>query len=565
MAENTNLSTFEQMFRSLRPMNGLLGTEIKEFMNVFKFIHGYQGSTEGGDGEEPPVTDEVEANGMITEEMTQIYKRFVQDHREQGEKTEDYTLIVENYTSEYLPVLPKIVYMTNFKDNGLTDYRIFELIPKERDEDKLKVTVSVESGEVGNVFTLAKYKDHVTKELKKYVKPQVFKYFAEPVKNLDEINKSNKTSFSNEFKKLKIYSGDEKTPGGFSLLDYLLKFATDPKIIVNDVVDLKDDNEERNYDTLVDIADMLELYKNTSRPDNMNSLVVDVMENQKKIDSTKDKVSALRKKLYTFMSRDDNYTSVLNSNRRGLMIILIALIVTIILFVGLALTTMLPVEKQALALAAAASLWPTIHIIKVVFDMLTSKKKVREGFVNDEELGFKEETIGEGQDETTTRYCNRPLALANFVDKFSEVLSAEIKQEYFDALSESQEKDIAMLQQLENEHSVSSHFHQLKNNLTHYKIRESNEFKKMTWNGLLLVSLVAMIYALKLQDTLSEKMFKFIAGIVGVSYVTYILLTYKGMMMRDKSDWDRFHWVVNKLESKSDGGSCNGLSGFARN
>jgi hypothetical protein len=537
-------------------MNGLLGTEIKEFMNAFKFIHYYKGvaSTE----DDP--ADEVEALGMITEEMVQIYKEFILQNSD--DKTENFHFTVENYTSEYLPVLPKIVYLTNFVEgSNVTEYRVFDLIPKERTaDDKLKVAVEILRGRVtdnATTVTFETYKQHVTRELKKFVPPRVFQYFAEPVKNLDEINQSNKTSFSKEFKNLKIYSE------GFSFLDYLFKFAIDPKILSDDDRETLA-AEDYNYDTLVDIAEMFELYKNTSRPDNMNSLVIDVMANQKKIDNTKDKVGELRKKLYTFMSRDENYTSVLKSSRRGLMLILIALIVTVILFVGLSLTSMLPVEKQALALAAAASLWPTIHIIKLIFGMLTGKKKVREDFINDPELGFIEETEGQDSDQTTTRYCNRPLALANFVDKFSEVLSVEIKQEYFDALSESQEKDIAMLQQLEKEHSVNSHFHQLKNNLTHYKIREANEFKKMTWNGLLIVSLVAMIYALKLQDTLSEKMFKFIAGIFGVCYATYCLLMYKGMMMRDKSDWDRFHWVVNKLESKSKGGSCNGLSGFAR-
>ena len=155
--------------------------------------------------------------------------------------------------------------------------------------------------------------------------------------------------------------------------------------------------------------------------------------------------------------------------------------------------------------------------------------------------------------------------MAHFIDKFSEVLSSEIKQEYFDALSESQKKDISMLKQLEKEHSVSSHFHQLKNNLTHYKINETDELKKITWNGILVMSLVAMLYALKLQDTISLKLFKLFAGIAGVTFTTYCLLTYKGIMLRDKQDWDRYHRVVNKLGTKTGSGSCNGLSGFARN
>ena len=547
-----NLSTFEAVFNRLGAMNGVLGKDIGEFMNVFKMIHGYQGQADA-DGD-----DSVKATGMITAEMVQIYDQFVEGHK-QNEVLTDYSFTVESYVSEYLPVMPKIMYMTNFVgETNVTGYRVFELVPKEKKEGKLTVDVFVRSGDSpDNEFNFKKYKENTVAEMKKYVSPTVFKYFVDPVMGLDEINKSNKTSFSDEFKKLKIYSE------GSSLMHYLMGFAIDPSIIKDELVNL--DENSPNYSELLDIAEILKLHKDSSRPDDMNSLVVDVMNNQKKIDKTKDRVGELRKKLYTFVSRDENYTRVLGNHRRTLIMFLIALIITVVLLVALSLTTMLPNDKKAVALAAAASLWPAIHIIKVMFSMLSGNKKVKEGFLNDTEMGFQIIETGTGEDATKTMECNRVLAVAHFIDKYSEVLSSEIKQEYFDALSESQEKDIAMLQQLEKEHSVSSHFHQLKNNLTHYKINETDQYKKLTWNGLLVVSLIAMIYSLKIQDTINLKLFRFISGIIGVTYVTYCLLTYKGMMLRDKQDWDRFHWVVNKLESKSDSGGCNGLSGFARN
>ena len=553
-----NLSTFEYMFQQLGKLDSVLGQEIGEFMNVFKMIHGYQGRV--GDNTD----DSIEATGMVTKEMVQIYDKFISVYNS-GTTVNEFE--VESYTSDILPVLPKIMYMTNFiNDTNETGYRVFTLLPIEKmSDDKLKVEVDIQAGEnsssSGSDLTYAKYVREVKSELSKFVSPMVFKYFAEPVTNLDEINKSNKTSFSDDFKSLNIYSTQS------SLLDYLLKFAIDPNMKnetgLIEETELKYTNTFSNMTELLDMADVLKLHSDTSRPDNMNSLVVDVMQKQKKIENTKDRVGMLRAKLYTFISRDESYTRVLSSHRRKLIMVLIALIITAVVFVALSLTKMVPDDQKAVALAAGASLWPTIHIIKVVFSMFSGNKRVKEGFMDAPEMGFGEEA-GTGGTNPVKSF-DVPLALAHFIDKFSEVLSSEIKQEYFDALSESQKKDISMLKQLEKEHSVSSHFHQLKNNLTHYKINETDELKKITWNGILVMSLVAMLYALKLQDTISLKLFKLFAGIAGVTFTTYCLLTYKGIMLRDKQDWDRYHWVVNKLGTKTGSGSCNGLSGFARN
>ena len=186
-------------------------------------------------------------------------------------------------------------------------------------------------------------------------------------------------------------------------------------------------------------------------------------------------------------------------------------------------------------------------------------RPVQESFVNDANLGF----VNTETDESSTKTSDRVLALANFIDKFSQVLSKEIKQEYFDALSDSQDKDLHMLQQLEKEHSVSSHFHQLKNNLTHFKINETYEHKRMVWNGILLTCIIGLLLALKLSDVITTNFTMLLSGILGLTYVTYCLISFKALMIRDKYDWDRYHWVVNKIET-SDGGSCNGLSGFAR-
>jgi len=545
-------STYLQVLTKLGTLENVLGTEIKEFMNVFKIIHGFQGT----DSEDGTVSDKVEATGMISKEVIQIYEEFLTLQTAE-EKIEDFEFFVEGYTSTYLPVMPKIVYMTNFKENGLTDYRSIELLPMEKVGDRLKVNARVSSGESGSEFSLKTYKDSVRAELGKFVSSKVFKYFAGAVKDLDEINNSNATSFSKEFKALKIYS-DEK-----SFFDYLMAFSVNP--------DIKEDvrksltTDDKNSVELLDIAELFDLYKHTKRPDAMNSLVVDIMEKQRQIDSTKETVGTLRKRLYTFISRDKNYTHVLKNGRRGLYITITLFVILVVIFTGLLFVKNVPEATKAIAIAAISSLILSLHLIKQLFGIIMgNNKQIKENFVNDAELGFQMETTNvEGEDETTAKSCNRVLALAHFIDKFSEVLSTEIKQEYFDALSDSQVKDMDMLKQLEKEHSVSGHFHQLKNNLTHYKINETMEYKRMAWNGILLTCVLGLLIAIKLQNNMSARLFKMIAGTLGVSYITYCLISYKALMLRDRQDWDRFHWVVNKIESQASD-SCNGLSGFAR-
>lgn len=556
-------STFQKVLEKLGTLQSELGSEISEFMNVFKMIHGYMGKVSEDDDEDEDaesVSDKVTATGMITDEMLTIYEKFIEKYNELETDSIDgdaFTFEIESFTSDYLPQLPKLMYLRNLEenDNGVTvSRRTIDIIPQEKKGEKLIVKAEIKSGTVGSGFTLKDYTDGVRAELEKFVSPKVFKYFAGPVKDLDEINVSNDgKSFSKEFKELRIYKE------GFSFLDYLLAFAVNPSL-VKDEPGLEELNTDSpNSAELMDIAEVFDLYKDAKRPDDMNSLVVDIMENQKKINATKDKVGALRKKLYTYVSRDGNYSKILNSRRRGLYLtisLLVALIVTISVIAFVPLTTVRN-DLKSVILASVSSLILSLHIIKQIWSMFS--RPVQESFVNDANLGF----VNTETDESSTKTSDRVLALANFIDKFSQVLSKEIKQEYFDALSDSQDKDLHMLQQLEKEHSVSSHFHQLKNNLTHFKINETYEHKRMVWNGILLTCIIGLLLALKLSDVITTNFTMLLSGILGLTYVTYCLISFKALMIRDKYDWDRYHWVVNKIET-SDGGSCNGLSGFAR-
>ena len=101
----------------------------------------------------------------------------------------------------------------------------------------------------------------------------------------------------------------------------------------------------------------------------------------------------------------------------------------------------------------------------------------------------------------------------------------------------------------------------MKNNLTHFKINETKEYSKLSQLAIVLVSLVAILYLAVLQDTIDMKIFKIVSGLTFAIFVTYSLLTVKSIMLRDKYDWDRFHWSVKNVKSNMNPEQCP-LPGF---
>ena len=71
----TTRSTYEKVFEYLGTMSNELGSEISEFMNVFKMIHSHQGTS--GDVQAGTESNKVKPMGMITEEMVTIYDGFL--------------------------------------------------------------------------------------------------------------------------------------------------------------------------------------------------------------------------------------------------------------------------------------------------------------------------------------------------------------------------------------------------------------------------------------------------------------------------------------------------------
>tara|TARA_B100000405_G_scaffold44833_1_gene29635 strand:- start:586 stop:2184 length:1599 start_codon:yes stop_codon:yes gene_type:complete len=532
------MTSFAGVFTKLDSpeQNITLGDDIKEFMNVFRLVHGDEG---------------VIAHGNITPSIKKIYDAVLEQNvltNEGGATTVD----VEEFTGP-IPIMPEICFVKadNLDMVVHIEFEDFQL-------DKTTLKCQVKKTEALIRTPKSQYIDVVKNEMMKFTRENVFSLFTTPIKALDDVNKSNSTSFSDVMKNTDMYRT------GKSFFDLLMNFSQRDSIGLETPGQLpeapadEDDSEDKKkaaqlYADVKDLHDILRM-SSENTTDHMNSLVIDIMKTQTNIEDTKKRVKEQRNKLYTYVARDSDYTRNLRAERNALKIVFVILAIVVVANSILIYTNRLTKNTKTTAIVALSSVVIFAHLLNKIISAFTGKKRtVIEGFeVELNSMGFTD----------TTYDC--PTVLANFIDKFGEVLSQEIKQEYFDTLHESQAKDLKILSQLEKEHNINSHFHHLKNNLTHFKINETREYRRLSWYSIVLTSLLAMLYSAKINFAISNATFKISTTLMVVTFVTYVLLTVKGIMMRDRQDWDRFHWTINKLNNKVDSSSCNALPGFQR-
>ena len=529
------MSSFAGVFTKLDSpeQNITLGDDIKEFMNVFRLVHGDPG---------------VIAHGNITPAIKQIYDVLITDGF-LSSVDGSLTLNVESYGHDAIPVMPEICFIK--PDNETVVH--LEFVDFEMDATNLKCTVTKSIETLTNPSI--QYIDIVKTEMMKFTRENVFALFTTPIKALDDVNQSNGTSFSEKMMGTDMY----KT--GKSFFDLLMNFSARAALQLETAGSIpsmpEEDKNDKSaiqlYADVKDLHDILNMFTDNNT-DNLNSLVIDIMKTQTDIEDTKERVKAQRNKLYTYVARDSDYSRNLKAERNTLKIVLVILAVIVIINAALISTKQLPKGTKTTAIVALSSVVVFAHLLNRIIGAFTGKKRtVIEGFdVQLTSMGFVENVYD----------C--PTVLAHFIDKFGEVLSQEIKQEYFDTLHESQAKDLKILSQLEKEHNINSHFHQLKNNLTHFKINETREYKRLSWYAIIVTCLVAILYAAQMNFAISSGTFKISTALMLVTFITYALLTVKGIMMRDRQDWDRFNWTVSKLNNREDNASCNALPGFQR-
>lgn len=388
----------------------------------------------------------------------------------------------------------------------------------------------------------------VKERLRELVDEKVFKLFSTPVKDIDSLSnpKNNKA-----FKHLKFEEDDHLY--NKSLIDIILDLEKYVQF-----TSLSED--EKTTDKYKLFNSIYKFMKNTEGAtiSDENSLIMDIVKFQNNIDKSKENIKEERNKIYTYLARDKNYTKTLKTKRTMLYLSIAAFVLISMLYGGILYNkNMSNADKSTIVLVVASLILFTNLILYGTRFIFQSK----ETFVTNNSLS----TSGFTNDATSTSTSAGTIDVNTIMKEFSiryaELLSKEIKNEYYDALYVSQEKDKKLLDQLEKEHSLKSHFHQLKNNLTHFKINETKEYSKISQLAIVLMSLLAILYLGVLQDTIDMKIFKIVSGLIFVVFVTYVLLIIKSIMLRDKYDWDRFHWTVKNVQSNMNTQQCP-LPGF---
>ena len=235
-----------------------------------------------------------------------------------------------------------------------------------------------------------------------------------------------------------------------------------------------------------------------------------------------------------------------------------AFIVVSVFYGGILYTNSMTNPDKSTIVLVAASL---ILFTNMVLYIMRFNYQSKETFVVSTDKLLTSDTIGFKYNDVDTNDIDVPEIMKQLCIRYVKILSKEIKNEYYDALYESQKKDKELLDKLEKEHNIKSHFYQLKNNLSHFKINETKEYSKLSQLTIVLISLVAILYLTVLQDTIDMEIFNIVSGLTFIIFVTYVLLTVKSIMLRDKYDWDRFNWTVKNVQSNIKSEQCP-LPGF---
>ena len=393
----------------------------------------------------------------------------------------------------------------------------------------------------------------VKEKLRQYLKDDLFQLFSRPVKDIDELSDPTDNRAFKHF-----------TEGDYlydkSLIDIILElhYIEDTTVTIGEAT--TDKNKYDLFESIYNFMNNTSGVETDSDPE--NSLIMDIVAFKDSIDESKQKIKDKRNKIYTYLSRDENYTKTLKTKRIMLYLSIAAFIVVSVFYGGILYTnSMTNPEKSTIVLVAASLILFTnmvLYIMRFNYQSRETFQASTEIFVTNTIYGF---TAVAG--DTSQADIAVPEIMKELCIRYVNILSKEIKNEYYDALYVSQKKDKELLEKLEKEHNIKSHFHQLKNNLSHFKINETKEYSKLSQLAIVLISLVAILYLTVLQDTIDMEIFNIVSGLTFIIFVTYVLLTVKSIMLRDKYDWDRFNWTVKNVQSNMNPEQCP-LPGFPK-
>ena len=442
-------------------------------------------------------------------------------------------------------------------DVEITD-GIYKLTKNTKKETTSGSTQGILSTNYKNVHNLL-----VNEKLKQYLNDNVYKLFSTPVKDIDSLSNV-KTNKVFDYLKDTATTNPNDNVYNKSLIDIILDLEHYIKAATVTTGE-KTSNKDK-YKLFESIYHFMKRANDNPYKDSENKLIMDIVSFKDSIDKSKKNIKEQRNKIYTYLSRDENYTKTLQTKRIMLYLSIAASIIISVFYGGILYTNSMTNADKSTIVVVVASL---ILFINIILYIIRFTYQVKESFsAPSTDIIFVHPSYttptsfkGFTRSSQTQATIEVKTIMKEFSIEYVDLLSSGTKHEYYDALYESQKKDRDLLNKLEKEHDIKSHFHQLKNNLSHFKINETKEYSKLTQLAIVLISLIAILYLTVLQDTINIEIFNIIAGLTFIIFITYVLLTVKSIMLRDKYDWDRFNWTIKNAKSNMNTEQCP-LPGF---
>lgn len=390
-------------------------------------------------------------------------------------------------------------------------------------------------------ITFNTYAETVKQRLKNILDTEVFELYTTKLSNLKGVSMPNDA--------MKIYD--------MSLFDILMAFV--------------DSNSSMTLGTTVagrQIAvfnhlDNINTFFTTMKvdgADDFNQMIIKINEKQMDIQSHKDSIKQVKEKLYTLMSRDKNYTKVLSYRRRQFYFFLVLLIIICLIFGFVLLSKNIDLNNKNYIVGSLAIGILVIQVLAQLLGMI-KRSRIKERFEDTQVVAFADPLqkplfVSESTTINDSTLIDIPYVLVNFVDKYNENMTYEVKSEYYESITDKQTQDAKMLEQLHKENETQKYLHQLKNSLTYFKINETREYTAYVTYGLILVSMMSILYLSVLNNTIDRNIFVVAGTLSIVLYITYILLSIKSIMLRDQYDWDRVNWTMNTIRGNSNQERC---------
>ena len=335
-----------------------------------------------------------------------------------------------------------------------------------------------------------------------------------------------------------------------SLFDLLMDFVDSNTTIANTTTGTENTRQNNVITHLKNINEFFNTMKSDAS-DDLNQMIVNINDQQLDIQSKKDSIKQVKEKLYTLMSRDKNYSSVLQQSKRKYYVFMLIFIIICVVYGFALISKKLELDMKNNVVGSVAVAVLVIQILGQLLGMI-KQRRIKESFSTGEIIETPNVFI-----VINNGNINVAETFVNFIDKYNENMTHEVKSEYYESITDKQEKDSKMLEQLHKENETQKYLHQLKNSLTYFKINEMKEYNRMVTYAIVLASLLAILYLAVLNKAIDEKIFVIVATLSSVLYVTFVLLSVKGIMLRDKYDWHRLNWTMNNMIHVSNQERCS--------